>query len=138
MRRCATRDEEEGEREIAVDRKRLPKMYRAQAKTRSLMFRESLRISQCDATELAQRVRAFDEQEKVRIARALADYDAKASRRLTEVKATNETSLYELEEIQTEKRKMLLEQETTKLAQYDEEYAKVMYEFRHQLKPRKQ
>jgi hypothetical protein len=33
---------------------------------------------------------------------------------------------------------MLLEQETTKLAQYDEEYAKVMYEFRQQLKPRKQ
>ncbi len=39
---------------------------------------------------------------------------------------------------QNEKRKMLLEHETLKLKQYDEEYSVAVKDWKHQLKPRKQ
>lgn len=62
QRKSAQRQEEELERTIAVDRKRFPKQLHAEAKTRSLMFKESLRISQCDPADMAAKMRAFDEQ----------------------------------------------------------------------------
>ncbi|GMT08081.1 hypothetical protein PENTCL1PPCAC_30255, partial [Pristionchus entomophagus] len=42
------REEEELIRALATDRKRLPKMLRGEAKTRSAMYKESLRISMAD------------------------------------------------------------------------------------------
>lgn len=38
-------EEDELVRALALDRKKLPKMLRSEAKTRSVMFKESLRIS---------------------------------------------------------------------------------------------
>lgn len=73
---------------------------------------------------------------------------------MAELRSFNERARSELEEIHAEKRKMLIDQETRKLQQYDDEYSKVhqvmsvqkkskisplqvMAEFRERLRPRK-
>ncbi|GBN61395.1 hypothetical protein AVEN_221403-1 [Araneus ventricosus] len=49
-----------------------------------------------------------------------------------------ESTLKELEQLQNEKRKMLMEHETTKLKQLEEQHAKELQEWKTSLKPRKQ
>ena len=62
LRRIAADKEDETERNIGQDRKRMPKTMRQEAKTRVLMFKESLRInSQLDSQEITRRVKKFEE-----------------------------------------------------------------------------
>ena len=62
----------------------------------------------------------------------------KHQRQLEEARAAAESSVKELEQLQNEKRKMLMEHETLKLKELDEEYAHELREWKAQLKPRKQ
>lgn len=50
----------------------------------------------------------------------------------------NEATIKELEQLQNEKRKMLLEHETLKMKQREEAFSQELKEWRAQLKPRKQ
>lgn len=50
----------------------------------------------------------------------------------------NEATIKELEQLQNEKRKMLLEHETLKMKQREEAFSQEIKEWRAQLKPRKQ
>lgn len=50
----------------------------------------------------------------------------------------NEATIKELEQLQNEKRKMLLEHETLKMKQREEAFSHELKEWRAQLKPRKQ
>ena len=62
----------------------------------------------------------------------------KHQRQLEESRASSQSAIKELEQMQNEKRKMLMEHETQKLKELDEEYAKDLKEWKAHLKPRKQ
>ena len=62
----------------------------------------------------------------------------KHSKQLEESKANSAAAIKELEHLQNEKRKMLMEHETTKLKELDESYSGEFTEWKNNLKPRKQ
>ena len=62
----------------------------------------------------------------------------KHSKQLEEAKANSAAAIKELEHLQNEKRKMLMEHETTKLKELDESYSGEFTEWKNNLKPRKQ
>lgn len=62
----------------------------------------------------------------------------KHRRQLEESRASSQSAIKELEQLQNEKRKMLMEHETQKLKELDEAYAQELKEWKNQLKPRKQ
>ena len=62
----------------------------------------------------------------------------KHQRQLEEARATSAAAIKELEQLQNEKRKMLMEHETQKLRELDDAYGQELREWKAQLKPRKQ
>ena len=62
----------------------------------------------------------------------------KHSKQLEEAKANSAAAIKELEHLQNEKRKMLMEHETAKLKELDESYSREFTEWKNNLKPRKQ
>lgn len=62
----------------------------------------------------------------------------KHQRQLEELRAMSDATIKELEQLQNEKRKMLLEHETLKLKQRDEAASAELKEWKAGLKPRKQ
>ena len=62
----------------------------------------------------------------------------KHSKQLEEAKANSAAAIKELEHLQNEKRKMLMEHETAKLKELDESYSGEFTEWKNNLKPRKQ
>ncbi|VDK87157.1 unnamed protein product, partial [Onchocerca ochengi] len=132
MRRVNEMDEEEQIRLYANFKKRLPKDFRTESKTRIAMFKESLRIScqKDDPTTLNEKIRAFEEKEKQRVRNALEEHDNKYARKLKELKEKNATA--------SEKRKMLLEAEENKMEMYEKEYEQVVADWKAGLPIRKQ
>ena len=62
----------------------------------------------------------------------------KHQRQLEEARATSAAAIKELEQLQNEKRKMLMEHETQKLRELDDAYGQELRDWKAQLKPRKQ
>jgi STE20-like kinase len=62
----------------------------------------------------------------------------KHQRQLEESRASSAAAIKELEQLQNEKRKMLMEHETQKLRELDDSYSQEVREWKGQLKPRKQ
>jgi hypothetical protein len=66
-RKSASKQEADAQRSLAEERKRLPKTLRSESKTRSMMFKESLRINHVyDESDIDMKIRQFEE--KVSIA----------------------------------------------------------------------
>uniref|UniRef100_A0A915J779 Protein kinase domain-containing protein n=1 Tax=Romanomermis culicivorax TaxID=13658 RepID=A0A915J779_ROMCU len=138
VRKMHLRKEDDMTRAHVLERKRLPKILRQEAKTRTMMFRESLRIHKVDVNALGKNIREFEEQEQKRIQRETKKQEQKHQKRLEQLRAENEAALHELQQIQNEKRSMLLENETLKLKQYDDDYSTEIKKWKEQLKPKKQ
>ena len=68
----------------------------------------------------------------------ISRFEMKHSKQLEEAKANSSAAIKELEHLQNEKRKMLMEHETAKLKELDESYSKEFNEWKNNLKPRKQ
>ena len=62
----------------------------------------------------------------------------KHQRQLEEARASSAAAIKELEQLQNEKRKMLMEHETQKLRELDDMYGQELRDWKAQLKPRKQ
>jgi STE20-like kinase len=128
----------------AIERRALPKRIRAEMKAREMMFRESMRISLTPGTQPdtpdqeREKLRKFQEQEKKRYKAEEQRCELKHRRQLEELRAAADSSIKELEQLQNEKRKMLMEHETMKLKAQDDEYQAELREWRAKLKPRKQ
>ncbi|KAK0396487.1 hypothetical protein QR680_001736 [Steinernema hermaphroditum] len=88
--------------------------------------------------EWSERLRRFDEQEKIRIRSAMEDHERKCKKRLQTAKEQNSETVKELEEIQNEKRKLLLETEQTKISQFETEYISVIQTWKDGLPKRKE
>ncbi|XP_014667566.1 PREDICTED: serine/threonine-protein kinase 10-like [Priapulus caudatus] len=140
VRRLNQQKEEEVLRRHVVEKKTLPKRQRQEMKVRSLMFKESLRISNQGANPDIDRakIKHFEELEKKRYKGDLVKQQHKQRRQLEALRANAEMALKELEQLQNEKRKMITEHETTKLRERDAIYQQELNDWRIQLKPRKQ
>merc|ERR1719446_1036202 len=144
LKRMMERREEELIKNQAVERRALPKRIRAEMKAREMMYRESLRISVTNLheaitpTEEKDRFKKFQEAEKKRYRAEQQRFEMKHSKQLEESKANSAAAIKELEHLQNEKRKMLMEHETAKLKELDESYSKEFNEWKNNLKPRKQ
>eukprot|EP00095_Tigriopus_kingsejongensis_P008515 maker-scaffold181_size278858-snap-gene-1.33 protein:Tk08515 transcript:maker-scaffold181_size278858-snap-gene-1.33-mRNA-1 annotation:"ste20-like serine threonine-protein kinase" len=126
------------------ERKALPKRIRQEMKAREMMFRESMRISVTNLqeamkpTEEKDRLKKFQEAEKKRYRAEQQRFETKHQRQLEEARASAQSAIKELEQLQNEKRKMLMEHETLKLKELDETYTQELRDWKSQLKPRKQ
>jgi len=144
LKRMMERREEELVKVQAVERRALPKRIRQEMKAREMMYRESLRISVTNLhealtpTEEKERFKKFQETEKKRYRAEQQRFQMKHSRQLEEARAGSQSAIKELEQLQNEKRKMLMEHETTKLKELDESYAREFKDWKAELKPRKQ
>ncbi|KAL1432194.1 hypothetical protein MTO96_013524 [Rhipicephalus appendiculatus] len=142
VKRLNLRREDELLKRQALERRQLPKRIRSEMKTRELMFKESLRISlhggPDSPDEDKDRLRKFQEAEKKRYKAEHQRQELKHRRQLEELKAAADATIKELEQLQNEKRKMLMEHETQKLKQLDEEHGNELREWKANLKPRKQ
>ncbi|XP_066581483.1 STE20-like serine/threonine-protein kinase [Prorops nasuta] len=143
MKRMNQRKEEELVKRQTVERRNLPKRIRNEMKAREMMFRESMRISissgfALDADAEREKLKNFQENEKKRYRAEQQRFELKHSRQLEEVRAQSDATIKELEQLQNEKRKMLMEHETLKLKEQEEAYGRELREWKAQLKPRKQ
>ncbi|CDW58779.1 Pkinase and PKK domain containing protein [Trichuris trichiura] len=130
VKKVNQRKEEDAIRAQTSERKRLPKILRSETKTRTMMFRESLKIRMLDPGDVAAKLREFEERERYRIAQELKKQELKHKKRMDLLRAENEAT--------NEKRKLLLEHENLRLKLFDEEYANELKAWKAQLKPRKQ
>ncbi|KAM7345226.1 sterile20-like kinase isoform 2-T4 [Cochliomyia hominivorax] len=139
VKRMLQRKEEELIKKQAIEKRALPKRIRAERKARELMFRESLRISSnLDPEAERERLKKFQEQDKKRYTQEERRFEIKHQKQLEELRATRESTIRELEQLQNEKRKALVEHEHAKLAQIDERLKTELREWKDQLIPRKQ
>merc|ERR1719414_2618870 len=144
LKRMMDRKEEEMIKNQTQERKALPKRIRQEMKAREMMFRESMRISTTNLHETLKpveekdRLKKFQEAEKKRYRAEQHRFEMKHQRQLEEARASSATAIKELEQLQNEKRKMLMEHETQKLRDLDDAYGQELREWKGQLKPRKQ
>lgn len=142
IKRMNVRQEEEVLKRQAVEKRQLPRHIKAEMKIREQMFRESLRISVANLPDSPEqerdKLKKFQEQEKRKYKAEQLRQENKHKRQLEELRATSEATIKELEQLQNEKRKMLMEHETLKLKQHDEDYNNELKQWKTQLKPRKQ
>lgn len=139
IKRMISRKEEELLKRQTIERRALPKRIRAERKARDMMFRESLRISMTtDPEQEREKLKKFQEQEKKRYNQEQTRFETKHMKQLEELRATSDGSIRELEQLQNEKRKQLLEHESAKLRECDEALQKELREWKSQLLPRKQ
>ncbi|KAL0110631.1 hypothetical protein PUN28_013899 [Cardiocondyla obscurior] len=143
MKRMNQRKEEELIKRQTVERRNLPKRIRNEMKAREMMFRESMRISMSsvlapDPDAEREKLKKFQENEKKRYRAEQQRFELKHSRQLEEMRAQSDATIKELEQLQNEKRKMLMEHETLKLKEQEEAYGREIREWKALLKPRKQ
>ncbi|XP_032591245.1 serine/threonine-protein kinase 10 isoform X2 [Drosophila grimshawi] len=139
VKRMLQRKEEDLLKKQTLEKRALPKRIRAERKARDLMFRESLRISMSMDPDMERdRLKKFQEQEKKRYMQEERRFEVKHQKQLEELRATRESAIRELEQLQNEKRKALVEHEHAKLSEIDERLKAELRDWREQLVPRKQ
>ncbi|XP_055703156.1 serine/threonine-protein kinase 10 isoform X1 [Phlebotomus papatasi] len=139
IKRMLQRKEEDLLKRQTIERRALPKRIQKERKVRDAMFRESLRIStHLDPEAEREKLKRFQEQEKKRYNQEQQRFETKHMRQLEELRATADGTIRELEQLQNEKRKALLEHETAKLRECDEALQRELREWKAQLLPRKQ
>lgn len=139
MKRYNNGKEEEMQNRHTLEKRRLPKILKAEAKTRGQMFKQSLRLSTIGTPEDDKvKIKQFEENEKKRMKAEQQRQEAKHKKQWEELVFKNESSLRELEQLQAEKRKLLMEQETQKIKELDEQYSNELREWKAMLVPRKQ
>ncbi|CAL1525982.1 unnamed protein product [Lymnaea stagnalis] len=123
----------------ALERRRLPKILKNEAKTRAQMFKQSLRLSTIGTPEDDKtKIKQFEESEKKRMKSEQQRQEEKHKRQLKALQDKNDAAVKELEQLQAEKRKMLMEQETQKIKELDDQFTLDMNQWKALLIPRKQ
>ncbi|RUS73025.1 hypothetical protein EGW08_019211 [Elysia chlorotica] len=123
----------------SMEKRRLPKILKSEAKTRAMMFKQSLRLSVIGTPEDDKfKIKQFEESEKKRMKSEQANQESKHRRQLKALQDKNEAAIKELEQLQAEKRKMLMEQETQKIKELEDQFAVDMNQWKALLIPRKQ
>lgn len=145
VKRINGRHEENLLKRQSHEKRQLPKRIRSEMKTRELMFRESLRINtlankangQDSSHEDRDKLRQFQESEKNRYKAEQQRQELKHQRQLDDLRQSAINTIRELEQLQSEKRRALMEHETAKLKQMQAEHSNEQLKWRRNLKTRK-
>ncbi|XP_051902775.1 serine/threonine-protein kinase 10 [Hippocampus zosterae] len=120
------------------EKSRLPKNQRNEAKTRLAMFKKSLRInSSGNSSEDREKIKQFSQQEEKRQKNERQQQQLKHENQMRDMVANCEGNIRDLQQLQNEKAHVLLENETLRLKQLDEQHNQQLKDWREQLKPRK-
>ncbi|XP_062288945.1 serine/threonine-protein kinase 10 [Scomber scombrus] len=120
------------------EKNRLPKIQRGEAKTRMAMFKKSLRINSTgSASEDREKIKQFSQQEDKRQKAERLHQQQKHENQMREMIGQCESNIRDLQQLQNEKCHLLVENETQRLKQLDEQHNQLMKDWRDQLKPRK-
>uniref|UniRef100_A0A672LH99 non-specific serine/threonine protein kinase n=1 Tax=Sinocyclocheilus grahami TaxID=75366 RepID=A0A672LH99_SINGR len=139
MQRYNQRLIEEMKNKQTQERTRLPKIQRSDAKTRMAMFKKSLRITTTGVTpELErERVKQFAAQEEKRQKNERVHQHQKHETQMRDLQTQCDANVRELQQLQNEKCHLLIEHETQKLKELDEEHSAELKDWRDKLRPRK-
>uniref|UniRef100_A0A673NDU7 non-specific serine/threonine protein kinase n=1 Tax=Sinocyclocheilus rhinocerous TaxID=307959 RepID=A0A673NDU7_9TELE len=139
MHRYNQRLVEEMKNKQTQERTRLPKIQRSDAKTRMAMFKKSLRITTTGVTpELErERVKQFAAQEEKRQKNERHHQHQKHETQMRDLQMQCDANVGELQQLQNEKCHLLIEHETQKLKELDEEHSTELKDWREKLRPRK-
>jgi DNA-directed RNA polymerase subunit H (RpoH/RPB5) len=100
MRRINNRKEEELLYRHNVEKKRMPKIQKADMKTRALMFKQSLRISTMPSPdEERDRIRQFEEEERKRMKGEQLRQELKHKKQWDDLQSNNQQALAELTQL---------------------------------------
>uniref|UniRef100_A0A672H1E9 non-specific serine/threonine protein kinase n=1 Tax=Salarias fasciatus TaxID=181472 RepID=A0A672H1E9_SALFA len=120
------------------EKSRLPKIQRGEAKTRMAMFKKSLRInSSGSSSEDRDKIKLFSQQEEKRQKAERLHQQQKHENQMREMIGQCDSNVRELQQLQNEKCHLLIENETQRLKQLDEQHNQLLKEWRDHLKPRK-
>uniref|UniRef100_A0AAQ5XBN4 non-specific serine/threonine protein kinase n=1 Tax=Amphiprion ocellaris TaxID=80972 RepID=A0AAQ5XBN4_AMPOC len=139
MQRYNQRLIEEMKNKQTQERARLPKIQRSEAKTRMAMFKKSLRITVATITPEQERekVKQFAAQEEKRQKNERLHQHQKHENQMRDLQLQCDANIRELQQLQNEKCHLLIEHETQKLKELDEEHSLELKEWREKLRPRK-
>ncbi|XP_072771037.1 STE20-like serine/threonine-protein kinase isoform X1 [Nerophis lumbriciformis] len=139
MQRYNQRLVEEMKNKQTQERARLPKIQRSDAKTRMAMFKKSLRITGAAITPEQERekVKQFAFQEEKRQKNERLHQHQKHENQMRDLQLQCDANVRELQQLQNEKCHLLIEHETQKLKELDEEHSLELKEWREKLRPRK-
>ncbi|XP_069075180.1 LOW QUALITY PROTEIN: STE20-like serine/threonine-protein kinase [Pleurodeles waltl] len=120
------------------ERARLPKIQRSEAKTRMAMFKKSLRINSSGSPEQDQeKIEQFAVQEDKRQKNERLAQHQKHENQMRDLQPQCDGNIKELQQLQNEKCHLLIEHETQKLKELDDEHCQELKEWREKLRPRK-
>ncbi|XP_048464679.1 STE20-like serine/threonine-protein kinase isoform X3 [Rhincodon typus] len=120
------------------ERARLPKIQRSEAKTRMAMFKKSLRIGSSSSPEQdREKIKQFASQEEKRQKNERLQQHQKHENQMRDLQLQCDANIRELQQLQNEKCHLLIEHETHKLKEVDEEHGQELKEWRDKLRPRK-
>uniref|UniRef100_A0A4W6D0J6 non-specific serine/threonine protein kinase n=1 Tax=Lates calcarifer TaxID=8187 RepID=A0A4W6D0J6_LATCA len=139
MQRYNQRLIEEMKNKQTQERTRLPKIQRSEAKTRMAMFKKSLRITGAAITPEQERekVKQFAAQEEKRQKNERLHQHQKHENQMRDLQLQCDANIRELQQLQNEKCHLLIEHETQKLKELDEDHSLELKEWREKLRPRK-
>uniref|UniRef100_A0A3Q3J0Q3 non-specific serine/threonine protein kinase n=1 Tax=Monopterus albus TaxID=43700 RepID=A0A3Q3J0Q3_MONAL len=139
MQRYNQRLIEELKNRQTQEKGRLPKIQRSEAKTRMAMFKKSLRITGAAITPEQERekVKQFAAQEEKRQKSERLHQHQKHENQMRDLQLQCDANIRELQQLQNEKCHLLIEHETQKLKELDEEHSLELKEWREKLRPRK-
>nr|XP_046257594.1 STE20-like kinase b [Scatophagus argus] len=139
MQRYNQRLIEELKNKQTQEKTRLPKIQRSEAKTRMAMFKKSLRITGASITPEQERekVKQFGAQEEKRQKNERLHQHQKHENQMRDLQLQCDANIRELQQLQNEKCHLLIEHETQKLKELDEEHSLELKEWREKLRPRK-
>uniref|UniRef100_A0A8D3AD73 non-specific serine/threonine protein kinase n=1 Tax=Scophthalmus maximus TaxID=52904 RepID=A0A8D3AD73_SCOMX len=139
MQRYNQRLIEEMKNKQTQERARLPKIQRSEAKTRMAMFKKSLRITAAVITPEQERekVKQFAAQEEKRQKNERLHQQQKHENQMRDLQLQCDANVRELQQLQNEKCHLLIEHETQKLKELDEEHSLELKDWREKLRPRK-
>ncbi|XP_041065067.1 STE20-like serine/threonine-protein kinase isoform X5 [Carcharodon carcharias] len=120
------------------ERARLPKIQRSEAKTRMAMFKKSLRIGSSSSPEQdREKIKQFASQEEKRQKNERLQQHQKHENQMRDLQLQCDANIRELQQLQNEKCHLLIEHETHKLKEVDEEHCQELKDWRDKLRPRK-
>uniref|UniRef100_A0A8P4KQ43 non-specific serine/threonine protein kinase n=1 Tax=Dicentrarchus labrax TaxID=13489 RepID=A0A8P4KQ43_DICLA len=139
MQRYNQRLIEEMKNKQTQERARLPKIQRSEAKTRMAMFKKSLRITGAviSPEQEREKVKQFAAQEEKRQKNERLHQHQKHENQMRDLQLQCDANIRELQQLQNEKCHLLIEHETQKLKELDEEHSLELKEWREKLRPRK-
>ncbi|CAL8355475.1 unnamed protein product, partial [Boreogadus saida] len=140
MHRFNQRLVEELKSRQTAERTRLPKIQRSEAKTRMAMFKRSLRIAAnaCITVEQErEKIKLFAVQEEKRQKNERLQQQQKHENQMRDLQLQGDANIREMQQLQNEKCHLLIEHETQKLKELDEEHGLELKEWREKLRPRK-